>query len=340
MPSTPHWPPADGFAIRGAPTPDPTMRLFTSIPPHLAGVANAPGSSATRQEAVVATWHAAGFAPVSVNTAGEHALHPGLKHRIASLGMDAIVVADIDPTTVRNSERVRHLCTFSAFLSAIHDEHPACTVALVNSDVGMASGYRAQDITPTAHAGGCVIGQRLDVSAPPGGEQQSMGAMNVHGFDFLAFPSACVPRLRSMLPAGLRFGMPWWDHYLPLSLLMLGVRPRLAFPGSLWHVRHAPHWSLRGFARNGLAAACQFAATLRAMPPTLPVSTWLQAFNDRFHPAFARNGLDLLARQLIRASLAPPPVIRNRVAVLAGDNVSLLLQAAAAEQPCPPGNAS
>jgi hypothetical protein len=97
----------------------------------------------------------------------------------------------------------------------------------------------------------------------------------------------------------------------------------------LRHARHATRWSLAGYTRDGLAAANQFADRLQTMPETLAASTWLNLFHHRFHPDFALNGRDRLARVLLRRGLAPESLIRNRVAVLAGQTVSLLLQAAA-----------
>lgn len=303
--------------------------LFTSIPPRLPGGS---GGSSDPQKALVETWREAGFAPVSINTAVEHDRHPRLRERIASLGVQPLVVErPASPVKDGGSGRLGDLCSVAEVLTAIHGMRPAGAVAIVNADIGMSAGVTAHDVAAVAEATGCVIGQRLDVSAPPGAGRPSEQTMDVNGIDFVAFRAESAPGLEGMLPGGLCFGMPWWDHYLPMSLLVLGCRPRLLRVGSLWHVRHPACWSLGGYTRGGLAVARQFAARLQAMPQTLPVSSWLQLYHNRFHPGFARNRLDRLARRLIEAGVAPELLIRSRVGVLAGETMSLLLQAAAAE---------
>jgi hypothetical protein len=285
------------------------------------------------QKALVETWRAAGFAPFSINSAVEHERHPGLRKWITSLGVQAMVVER--PASLAfggGSQQPGLLCTLPELLAAIQGMQPTGAVAIINADIGMSAGVTAQGISAAAEATGYVIGQRLDVVTRPGSGTRSVQTMDVNGIDFVAFRPESVPGLKGLLPVGLRFGMPWWDHYLPLSLLALGCRPQLLRVGSLWHVRHAPQWSLDRYTRDGLTFASEFAERLQSLPQTLPVCTWLQLFRDRFQPDFARSGMDHLMRYLIQAGLAPAAVIRNRVAVLAGQNVSLLLQAAAAEQ--------
>ena len=84
------------------------------------------------------------------------------------------------------------------------------------------------------------------------------------------------------------------------------------------------------YTQSGLSAARQFAASIRRAPDTAASRAWLQLYARRFGLAAALSRQDRLVRRLIAASAASDFAIRSRLGVLAGGNVSLLLQAAAA----------
>lgn len=183
--------------------------LYTSIPPSRPGPTG-DSSPSDVQKALVETWRQAGFSPVSINTAVEHERHRGLRETISSLGMQALVVErPATPAAAGDLGRLDHLCSLSQFLSAIHGMQPAGVAAIVNADIGMSPGVDAQAVATAAEATGNVIGQRLDVSGSPEGAERVSETMDVNGVDFVAFRSESVPGLNGLLPAGLRFGMPW-----------------------------------------------------------------------------------------------------------------------------------
>lgn len=316
-----------------------SLPLFTSLPPQLRGTALYPPAPQALQNLLADTWHQAGFSPVSINTAAEHQRHPNLLPGITALGVAALTTDPAAaPPSRRPPPRPHPLCTMAEFLDAIHAHSPTGPVAIVNADIGLTPAAHQHALQTAARATQCSIGQRLDVAALPELSEPDGGTTDLHGFDFLSFPSEIIPSLRSLLPKVLRFGMPWWDHYLPLSLLMLGLRPRLAPHRSLWHLSHHDRWCMKSYTQTGLMAARQFAAALRLQPPSSTARAWLRLFEERFGAAEIKNRRDRLMRRLIDTSLAPPSAIRNRLGILAGGSVALLLQAAAAAPPPPRPN--
>ena len=290
-----------------------------------------PANSASLQTALVETWHAAGYSPVSVNTASEHQRHPGLRSAIEALGVKSVTVnRPLSAGAGRSRGRHDHLCTLTEFLGAVHEHSPSGTVALVNADIGLQVGARADDLAEHTPAG-FFMGQRLDVAQLPRSGDVPCGVMDIHGVDFLAFASEIIPSLCRLLPQNLRLALPWWDHYLPLVLLALSGRPRLIRPGALWHVVHDDRWCMDTYVSLGLTAARQFADSLGTLPESAASRTWLRLFDDRFTSSAPCNGTDRLVRHAIKASLAPSFLIRNRLAGLGGGNIAILLQAAATE---------
>jgi hypothetical protein len=308
-----------------------SVPLFTSLPPRLRGETIDPAAPASLQTALVETWHAAGYSPVSMNTVGEHQRHPGLRSAIEALGVKSVTFNQaVPPGAGRSRGRHDHLCTLTEYLGVIHDYSPSGPVAIVNADIGLQVGARANDIAEHTPAE-FFMGQRLDVVQPPRPGDGPCGVMDIHGVDFLAFASEVIPSLCRLVPENLRLALPWWDHYLPLALLALGGRPRLIRPGALWHVVHGDRWCMDTYVSLGLTAARQFQDSLGTLPESVASRTWLRLFDDRFNPSAAWNGTDRLVRHAIKASLAPSFLIRNRLAGLGAGNIAILLQAAATE---------
>lgn len=307
----------------------PPIPLFTSLPPRLRGQPIDANGAETLQAVVVKSWLEAGFAPVSINTAMEHAAHPGLKGAIESLGVRSVTVGIPDGSDGNSAGRgLDQLPSMAAFLRAVLATSPTGTVAIANADIGLRRDMTCPGFGHCDGVGRFWIGQRLDLGAVPLGDGIPEGVMDLNGFDFVAFPAEAIPSLEELLPQNLRLGLPWWDHYLPIALLMLGLRPRLVRPGTLWHLQHDDRWLNHSFVSIGLPAARQFAAVLSRRLESPASRAWMRIYSDRFDPRSAQNWRDQWVRRLIEASLAPDTFIRNRLGVLGCGNVALLLQAA------------
>jgi hypothetical protein len=309
------------------------LPLFTSLPPRLRGQSIESSSPDLFQKSIVRSWLDAGFSPVSVNTVLEHARNPGLRAGIEALGVQSVTVGKPGMNSAdRPGQWHEHLCTLSEFLAAIHSRCPSGTVAMVNADIGLTADALPRGLSGPATASTFRIGQRLDLSALPRAGDSPSGSMDLYGFDYLSFPAEVIPALCQLLPKNLRLGLPWWDHYVPLSLLVLGVRPRLVQPGALWHVIHDDRWLHKAFAEVGVTAARQFAVALGDQRDSSAARLWLRMYEDRFGQDHAQNWSDRLMRRLIAASLAPGSAVRNRLGVLGVCHVAMLLQAAATDR--------
>jgi hypothetical protein len=309
------------------------LPLFTSLPPRLRGQSMDSTSPSLFQRSIVRSWIDAGFSPVSINTAAEHARHPRLRASIEALGVQSITIGTSEmPSIDPPGHPHEHLCTLSGFLTAIRSQCPSGPVAMVNADIGLTTDALPRHPDGPSTATLFRIGQRLDVPSLPSDERETTGMLDLYGFDYLAFPAEFIPALCELLPRNLRLGLPWWDHYVPLALLVLGLHPEVVQRGALWHVIHDDRWLQKAFAEIGMTAARQFAGALKDHPESDAARMWLRLFDDRFGVDQAQNRRDRLMRRLINASLAPGSALRNRLGVLGVCHVALLLQAAAAER--------
>jgi hypothetical protein len=76
-----------------------------------------------------------------------------------------------------------------------------------------------------------LFSRRIDVETP----EQRSGTPYLPGFDFFA---ARPDPIRGLADAGLVFGSPWWDHYLPIGLHLMGCRLTQVKRSFAFHLKH------------------------------------------------------------------------------------------------------
>lgn len=111
-------------------------------------------------------------------------------------------------------------------------------IAIINSDIALELTQEARRRIRALQSGTCIICNRIDVDTiAREGER-----VYPSGYDFFVFHTADLKKI----PAnGMYFGLPWWDHFLPISVLSQGVA-RLTSEGiKAYHLKHGGRWKRR-----------------------------------------------------------------------------------------------
>lgn len=173
------------------------------------------------QQAALSGWIAQGFDILSVNARDEVAL----------------LEPHFPDVVFRNALRTARLITgrshvFVNDILRVLAESDRPIVGIVNSDV------RPEDISDlhgrlgALAADALVCAPRLDVDA----WDDRDGKADRFGFDLFVFPSRLIP-----LWPETRFclGQGFWDHWLPLQVILAGIAAVKLWPPVIRHVRHA-----------------------------------------------------------------------------------------------------
>jgi hypothetical protein len=297
--------------------------LFTSIPPRLEGIRFEPGRPESPQAVTIRSWIAAGFQPVSINVEREVAGRPWFERALGEHGVESVVLPD-DP----GGHDQGPLCPFSDFLRAIRDRAADAPAVIINADVRLA----ADPDRPLAKlvnelaVGEQAVAQRTDLAARVDGSPRQ--TVHRHGFDFLAFRGSWVERIQDFLVPALAFGLPWWDHYLPLALIACGCRTKLVHPDWCLHQAHVGGWSWRQYCRVGRLAMRHFEAALRRQSGASPSQGWLEMLDLETVPGGLTGPIGEHVRRIATHDAAPDVVAVHILARLAAANVRLVLQSA------------
>lgn len=212
------------------------MHLFTSIPPRLQRRLHRDfAQTAQYQRVCVSSWKAVGFAPVTINSARENlgALAKELDVELVSVPADASSVFG------------RPLVYWRDFVDAA-SSRTSGVMAITNADIVIRDGTNLSDTLTGLREDECLILHRVDV--------ESLGArrgrLYTHGFDFFAFHASALGRIEF---GELVFGLPWWDHWLPIALIECGLKPVLLREPPILHEIHAERWDPASWSALGEA---------------------------------------------------------------------------------------
>lgn len=299
------------------------LPLYVSIPARVRRQIFDPRFAGGEQVRIIRSWRAAGFSPVSINTAAEHAANPGLRAALSEAEVETVVLQD------------RHhgvLCPINGFLQAIVAHASAGPVAITNADIFLADAESLAASVTSLTPSQFLLGQRMDVARLP--ERGSTaasdgGVVNFHGFDFFAFDTASIAPCLPFLEGELSLGQPFWDHFFPLALMATGASPRLVDPASIRHATHALGWSALAYCDLGLSGARHLATRLASDPVAASACRWLPVYDSALHPSSGVNRRDRISRRLIQSGWAPRLLKVRKIGQLAAANFLFLLHTAA-----------
>ncbi len=275
------------------------------------------------QVATIRSWTEAGFQPVSINLAQEIQRFPELPATLHHFGVETVVV---DPQWPVVPEAP--LCPFYDFLDAIEQRAQAQPIAIVNADIRLAP-------SPDQALAQCVaalddnaylVAQRSDISTWDDGRRRMM--IHAYGFDFIAFRGSWIGQVKGALTPDLGFGLPWWDHYLPLALAAFGAQTKLVDPRWCEHDVHAFQWNWDHYCRIGRMAVRRFEQALSSRSDSLPARAWLDALAmETVHPAMPKGWVEPI-RKLAMTEGVPNLLAKSVLGRLAAANVRIILQSA------------
>ncbi|MEB3265254.1 MAG: hypothetical protein VKN13_01420 [Cyanobacteriota bacterium] len=275
------------------------------------------------QVATIRSWIEAGFHPISINLNREIQRFPDLPATLSHFDVETVVV---DPQWPVVPEAP--LCPFHDFLDAVAERSQGGALAIINADIRLAS---SPDQLLAKRVDGLsnhdyLVAQRSDISTWEDGRKRRM--IHAYGFDFIAFRSPWIDRVKGALTPDLGFGLPWWDHYLPLALAAFGAQTHLVDPRWCEHDMHAFKWNWDHYCRIGRTAARQFQEALVTLPDSLPARAWLDALEmETVHPELPKRWAELW-RRLAMTEGVPNPLAKIVLGRLAAANVRLILQSA------------
>lgn len=180
------------------------------------------------QARCVAAWQACGFRVITVNAASEvpqiRAFYPDVEIAVAARDMSALCGKPLVPL----AEMVAILCETGSPVGGI-----------VNSDVFLPAwdmtGWLADCLGP-ARLADCLFLNRQDLSHPA----SATGTIYKYGFDAFFFRLAALEEI-SLDP--FTIGLPWWDYYLPMALILKGFRVANIERIPLRHFAHSQKWT-------------------------------------------------------------------------------------------------
>ena len=193
--------------------------LVTSIPSSIKRLDRGQAEIGSHyQRQCIESWKQAGFSPLSINSSRERAFadlcHTAVVHRDASrlTGRPCVFVADL--------------------LSVACERAGGKPFVIVNGDLIMRDnlGKLVENIQP----GEFLYSRRTEIHDP----KEISGGSYRYGFDFFA----CHPSDAAKFKTSLVFGMPWWDHLLPLMAYKNWCRLRQIKMPPVLHLEHHERW--------------------------------------------------------------------------------------------------
>lgn len=226
------------------------MLAFTSMPlrPMFRRRDPAGGEVADVRACTYQSWCAVGLNARSINTAfelEEKGLRGGEMLDLEGLGFLPLITAE--PTMAIGTPN--YLPNLREMMKAIlRDLDHEGLIMIINADIFLHPEFSVSQLVgwQQGASGDFWVGRRLDVQALSCAEELArlpLGALSQQavyeqGIDAIVVSSQLLEKALKCLPAGLTFGLPWWDLILPVALIVVGGRLRHMPSGSLLHVDH------------------------------------------------------------------------------------------------------
>lgn len=208
--------------------------LFTSLPPRMSRQ-NGSGRNVGEEyaNACLESWLACGFRPVTVNARSESLPLLYRRHEIEArkTARDASVLC---------GKPLPYLADLLLEMRSVSNG----LVALTNADIFLRLTPQDREKVQGLKQGECVVSSRIDVDDPA----DISGRQYPNGFDFFVFHIEDLPDITT---SNLVFGQPWWDHFLPLFLLLSGNTCIPISGDAIVHLRHTERWEKRIWSELG-----------------------------------------------------------------------------------------
>ena len=211
-----------------------TTPLFTSIPPRFVRKDKA-GVDFGRDyfSRCVASWRTCNLEPVSINSRAEEESQLTREFGIRRVEVERNALDLCGKPLVYITDFIRAACS--------DGEGP---LVIANSDILLDIPPETSERIAAIQPGECLVASRVDIRSMDvydGSEYRS-------GYDFFAYHTY---DLRGVADSPFIFGLPWWDHFLPIAMFLQGARPVGPSKGIAYHLEHTERWDWQNFIRLG-----------------------------------------------------------------------------------------
>jgi hypothetical protein len=168
---------------------------------------------AAYQAECIQSWIDSGFEPISINSLDEPQIHPVRTIRIKR------------DSFAKTNRKVVFLQDFLDTISQYSAGHP---YVILNADICLPGNNDLYARSSAIYRGQFLISRRLENNIP-----------YLYGYDVFV---GHADDLLSVGPNELVFGLPWWDHFLPLALWAAGCKVSQIQPFAT-HFPHEDRWN-------------------------------------------------------------------------------------------------
>lgn len=199
--------------------------ILTSIPPNIRRTEKNGAVLDLRYiQACIDSWIDAGFAPISINSRREFSTPPTHITGIDYVLVDRDAYAFVGKPLVYIQDVLR-----------IGAERSNGPIVMTNADILLRTSPKILASLARLQPGQFIAERRLDILSLDctNGKEFSLG------YDFFAFHSTDISEYAD---EGFVFGVPWWDHYLPLKMLLSGLEKINILEPFVYHLQHDERW--------------------------------------------------------------------------------------------------
>ncbi len=287
-----------------------SLTVFSSLPPGMNRFdQDGRNIGIEHYQSCLQSWRAHGFEIVSVNSANET-----ISDFVKTFAIPTAVI-DRDAMVICG----KPLVYFSDFMKLIHQRADG-PVIITNADIELDLDRRDLDKLQALQRGTFICEPRIDYQHG----RKTDGKSYTGGFDFFALHRDDLPML---FDCNLVFGMPWWDHYIPVALLARRFKQiRLSAASGIYHLDHSERWDMERFFSFGHL----FRKDLDLIANTTNVSQGFQTMYTRLQVIEQKNPLFPFPRRqnffgnLFGSHVADP--VHNHLLWVAFGNLRLIEQ--------------
>lgn len=199
--------------------------IVTSIPPKIKRIGpNGETLGLEYMQSCVDSWIDSGFTPISINSRREFSTPPRHIRGIEYILVDRDANAFVGKPLVYLKDMLR-----------IGANRSDGFFALTNADIFLKPSKDIFDSLSSVRSGQFIAERRFDTSSI----DHLSGIRFPNGYDLFVFNSEDI---RNYSDEGFVFGVPWWDHYLPLKFVLAGFDKIDIAKPFVYHLEHDERW--------------------------------------------------------------------------------------------------
>lgn len=221
----------------------------------------------------IESWQNSGFTPISVNSQKEIQVN----------------CPDMEGVRYISVKRDASHATGKPLIYLNDLIHVAVTLAsgpvvITNADIFLDCTQEIRTFIQRLKPGKCLILKRFEIETA----YARNGVESSFGYDFFAFH---VKDIQKYAESKLVFGMPWWDHYVPIFLAFHGVSILTESTPCVFHLVHNERWN----ANHGVKYGFKFMDIVNSDIEAMDLESGLiNTYVENFH--LLATSIDIISR--------------------------------------------